>query len=161
MNLAQIKNQLNAKSILLSEEGFLSYPTVIGYDKRFRWSWMATQLNTFIVASDLGDTPLTVIEIEKHLSAAFNHAQKKYKGWPRGLQSGLGVISILISEKIDPEAVAYCKQLKSGKKWAGFTIPVVVNSGTLEASYFEKNPLWGRIYYPFFKKMIQDLLQTV
>jgi hypothetical protein len=54
-------------------------------------------------------------------------------------------------------AIRYCRELKSGKKWAGFSIPVTINSSTNQVYFFEKNPIWGRIYYPYFKKMINEL----
>jgi hypothetical protein len=157
MNIESIKKNLNSKSIYYSEEKILGKPSVIGYEKKFKWIWFATQLNTFIVVSDFGEETITEDLIEKHLSEAFGFAQKKYTGWPRGLQSGIGVISILISKNIGDDAKDYCKKLKSGKKWAGFTIPVVINSLTNEIDYFEKNPIWGRIYYPHFKKLILEI----
>ncbi|GAA3511081.1 hypothetical protein GCM10022393_26010 [Aquimarina addita] len=157
MNIETIKAKLTNNSIFHSEAEIMGKHAVIGYEKKFKWSWMATQLNTFIVVTDFGDEEITTGIIEQHLTASFAYASKHYNGWPRGLQSGLGVISILISSKIDASSKEYCLQLKSGKKWAGFTIPVVYNSETNELFSFQKNPLWGRIYYPHFKKLIHNL----
>ncbi len=157
MNLESIKTKLQTTFIYHSETDILDFKSVIGYDKQFRWSWFATQLNTFIVATDFGDQEIDVNLIENHLSASFKFSKKNYTGWPRGLQSGVGVVSILISTNISEQAKEYCLKLKSGKKWAGFTIPVVHNSTTQETFYFEKNPMWGRIYYPHFKKLIHNL----
>jgi len=157
MNLELIKSKLQSKSIYHSQEKILDKQSVIGYEKKFKWSWMATQLNTFIIASDFENEEINKTLIESHLKEAFNYAQKNYKGWPRGFQSGLGVISILISNKIDEESKEYCLKLKSGKKWAGFAIPVVIDSGAKKVYSFEKNPMWGRIYYPHFKEIINDL----
>jgi hypothetical protein len=159
MTLQIIKERLNVKSIFFSEEKINGRPTVIGYDKQFRWRWMATQLNTFIMASDFGDEIISKQEIENFFTESFKYAKIHYSGWPRGLQSGLGVIAILVSENIDEEAKRYCKELKSGKKWAGFSIPVTINSSTNEVYFFDKNPVWGRIYYPYFRKMITDLTE--
>lgn len=114
-------------------------------------------MNTFIVVSDFGDEPVNVNLIEKHLYESFNFAKKNYNGWSKSLQSALGVISILISTNIDEDAKEYCRKLKSGKKWAGFSIPVTINASTNEINSFEKNPMWGRIYYPHFKKMITEI----
>jgi len=157
MNLNSIKEKLNSKSIFLKEETILGKPSVIGYEKKFKWTWFATQLNTFIIASDFADEYITVDLIEKHLSEAFTMAINNYTGWPRGLQSGVGVISILISSNITPDAIEYCRRLKSGKKWAGFAIPITINSATKEVNYFEQNPIWGRIYYPYFKQIILEV----
>lgn len=157
MVLQNIKERLNSKSIFISEDRISNRPTVIGYDKKFKWRWMATQLNTFIIASDFGDAMITEQTIEKFLTESFKYAKTNYRGWPRGFQSGLGVIAILVSENIDEGAIRYCKELRSGKKWAGFSIPVTINSSTNQVYSFEKNPIWGRIYYPYFNKMINEL----
>ncbi|WP_298516570.1 hypothetical protein [uncultured Kordia sp.] len=157
MSLTSIKKRLLSKNILLAEDTILRQQTVIGYDKQFRWSWMVTQLNTFYVASDLKDATITVETIESHLKEAFNYGKKNYKGWPRGLQSAIGVVNILIAENITEQAKTYCKKLKSGKKWAGFAIPVVIDAKTKEVFFFDKKPMWGRIYFPYFKRMIEEL----
>ena len=157
MNIESIKEELNKNSIFHSEDKMLDKPTVIGYEKQFRWSWMATQLNTFIVSTDFGNEEINISLIESHLTESFKYAKQNYKGWPRGLESGLGVICVLISNKVDEESKEYCRKLKSGKKWSGFSIPVVYNSETNEIFHFEKNPMWGRIYYPHFKELIIEI----
>ena len=63
----------------------------------------------------------------------------------------------MISNNISDKAKDYCQKLKSGKKWAGFSIPVVQDSKSKETFQFEKIPMWGRIYYPHFKKLINSL----
>lgn len=159
MTMKEIKKRLESQSILFSEDQIGGRPTVIGYDKRFKWRWFATQLNTFLVAIDFGEDLITVATIEAALSDSFEYAKQNYNGWPRGLQSGLGVISILISSRIDECAIDYCRELKSGKKWAGFTVPVAIDSSTGQVHYFDRNPLWGRIYYPYFKDLITKATQ--
>lgn len=159
MYLEKAKASFTKENIFHSEEPFLEMDSVIGYEKRFRWRWMATQLNTFIVVTDYKDKKVGVEEIEYHINNSFNYAKKHYTGWPRGLQSGLGVISILISNEVTPEAKEYCQALRSGKKWAGFTIPVVVNSSKNEVYKFLSSPMWGAIYYPNFKKLIKQTIE--
>ena len=132
--------------------------TVIGYDKQFRWSWFATQLNTFVFATDFGDGTITEQTIETFLAEAFDYAKKHYTGWPRGFQSALGVIAILMSKSVDDNAARYCRELKAAKKWAGFSVPVAVNTRSNQTFSFDRNPLWGRIYYPYFKKMIEEIV---
>ena len=157
MNTTSIKNKLQTSSIFHSEGNILNHDSVIGYEKKFKWAWMATQLNTFIVVTDFGDEEIDVALIEKHLTESFNFSKQNYKGWPRGFQSAVGVVSVLISNNITDEAKEYCQKLKSGKKWAGFSIPVVYNSETQETFQFKKNPMWGRIYYPHFRRLIHNL----
>ncbi|MCF7885811.1 MAG: hypothetical protein K9M80_04880 [Candidatus Marinimicrobia bacterium] len=155
--LKSIKDKLSAKNIYLSEETINNKPTIIGYEKRFKLKWMATQLNTFIVAADFGDNNVTEQTIEDFFARAFKYAKKNYRGWPRGLQSGLAVIGILISKNIDQSAISYCQKLKAGKKYSGFAIPVTIDPSTNQVYYFNKKPIWGKIYYPHFEKMINDL----
>jgi len=158
MSIQKIKERLQSKSIFHSEGMINNCPTVIGYEKEFRWKWMATQLNTFVVASDLSDTVVTEETIEEFLTSAFKYAQKNYTGWPRGFQSGLGVITILLSKKISEGSIAYCRESKSGKKWAGFSVPVIVDTATYKVYSFKRNPMWGRIYYPYFREIVNELI---
>lgn len=157
MTLSGIKNQLTASKIFFSEDSIGGNPTVIGYDKQFRWSWMATQLNTFIVVSDFGDEAVTSSSMESFVAEAFAYAQKNHKGWPKGLQSGIGVVAIVSSTNLQDDAISYCRDLRCGKKWAGVTIPVVIDSGSGVVHAFEKKPMWGRIYYSYFEKLIAGL----
>ena len=158
MDLNYIQSQLQSLNIYHSNSEIASHPSVIGYDKQFRWGWMATQLNTFIFATDLGDTPIVESTIQAYEGAAFQFASQNYKGWPRGFQSGLGVIAILISENVSREAAGYCQAAASGKKWAGFSVPVVVDTSQQHIHHFAKTPMWGAIYYPYFNSLIAKLL---
>jgi len=159
MILQEIRKRLESQSILFSEDQVHGRPTVTGYDKRFRWRWFATQLNTFIVAMDFGTNSVTVATIEAAVTDSFAYAKQNYNGWPLGLQSGLGVITILVSSRIDERAIEYCRQLKSGKKRAAFAVPVVIDSSTGQVHSFNENPIWGRIYYPYFKDLIAKATQ--
>jgi len=158
MTIESIKEHFDRISIFHSSTAILDKPTTIGYTKEFRWRWVATQLNTFIVATNFDDEKITSSLIERHLTESFNYAEENYSGWPRGLQSGLGVISILISKNVDEDAKEYCRKLKSGKKWAGFSIPVIYNPETKEKFQFEKRPVWGAIYFPHFRNLINSLI---
>jgi hypothetical protein len=159
MTLQEIKKRLESQSIFFSEDAINNWPAVIGYDKRFKWRWLATQMNTFLVAVDCGSNLVDVTTIEAVLAESFEYASRNYNGWPRGMQSGIGVITILISSKIEESAIEYCHKLKSGKKWAGFTVPVVLNSSTNQVYFFKRNPVWGRVYYPHFKSLIEMATQ--
>ena len=157
MNLPAIRAHLRATGTYHAEEPVLERPTVIGYDKRFRWRWLATQLNTFTVATDFGDAPVDVELLRRHAAGAFALAQRDYRGWPRGLQSGLAVIQVLLSTRLTPEAIDYCRRLSADRKFAGFVIPVVADPVTGDVHYFERAPLWGRIYFPYFRQAVEAL----
>lgn len=159
MNIHDIKTRLQTMSIFLADETIAQRPAVVGYDKRFRWRWFATQMNTFVFAIDCGDELITAAIIEGVLADCHEYATKNSQGWPRGFQSGLAAIAILCSSSIDESARTYCRNLKTGIKWAGFSVPIVVDSSTKEVHQFEKNPAWGRIYYPFFKRLAKQLVQ--
>ena len=157
MKLATIKEKMNALAFFHSEESIQNKPTAIAYEKKFKWIWFATQLNTFIVAIDYGEESVSVSTIEAALTESFQYARRNYRGWPRGFQSGVGVITILLSSNIDEQAATYCREMKAGKKWAGFAIPVTVDTTSGEVHAFRKYPMWGRIYFPHFKRCIEAL----
>ena len=152
---------MSAEEILKTEGIFLKNETIggincsIGYIKKFRWSWFATQLNTFVF---IGETSSTVDRalIEKFSDDCYKYAIGNNRGWPRGLQSGVGSIAILKGNTIDPSAVEYCRKLIK-KHWSAFEIPVVHDKQTKQTTRYTSNPIWGRIYFPYFSKLIDNL----
>ena len=68
MNLESVKKNLTKSGIFHSETKILDKQSVVGYEKKFKWTWFATQLNTFIIATDLGNEEVTTQMIEKHLT---------------------------------------------------------------------------------------------
>ena len=145
--------------MLHSEHELEGRPTFIGYEKKFRWLWFGTQLNTFVVAIDFGSDEVTLATVEGAMTEASAYSRLHNKGWPRGLQSGTAVIAVLLSSNLDSQAIQYCCKLKSAKKWAAFAIPVLVDSSTGDVHSFEKSPIWGCIYSPYFNRMIADMLR--
>ena len=156
MRLDIIRSRLVSSDIFYADNPLATHPSIAGYDKQFRWSWIATQLNCFFIATQV-EAPLSVEKMEALLQEAFRFSEKHYSGWPRGLQSGVGVVLIVISSAPNAEVQDYCLKLKSGRKWAGFTVPVVIDKETSEVYKFDHKPLWGRIYYPYFENMIKTL----
>ena len=158
MSLIAIKQHLLDRDIFHSEASIGGYPCVVGYEKQFRWSWVATQLNCFVVAVDCGDTAITPETFETLFPESYAYAKTHYNGWPRGLQSGVGVMLVLVGSNVTEEAQDYCVQLKAGKKWAGFSIPLAKSTADGESYCFAKKPAWGRIYYGYFEKLAHTLL---
>ena len=60
MSLLPIKGYLESRNIFHSESAIGGYPAVVGYEKQFRWTWFATQLNYFIFVVDCGDRTIDV-----------------------------------------------------------------------------------------------------
>jgi hypothetical protein len=58
---------------------------------------------------------------------------------------------------MDKKAISYCRNLRIQPKWGSFFVPVLVNSNSNEVFRFRKSPMWGRIYYPHFRKLIDQI----
>ena len=124
----------------------------VGYIKKFKWRWMATQLNTFIIVAE---TEMTIDKkvIEDFSAASFDYALKNNQGWPRGLQSGIGSIAILKGNSISADAIKYCEK-PSKKHFSAFEIPVLYDTTKKEVIKYRKKPIWGTIYFSFFTETI-------
>lgn len=144
------------EGIFFDEDTINNIRCSIGYIKKFKWSWMATQLNLMVMVGETNE-PVTAKLISDFSLACFHYAAKHHKGWPRGLQSGVGSFAILKGSNVTPEAAAFAKVL-SRKHWSGFEIPVICDVQKREYIRFQAYPLWGRIYFPFFAKTIDGLV---
>ena len=158
MALASIKEHLVELNIFHSDTTIGGYPSAVGYEKQFRWSWVATQLNCFVIGIDMGDRPITADSFETLFPESYAYAKTHYKGWPRGFQSGLGVMLVLVGSDVTQEAQDYCIHLEAGKKWAGFSIPLAKSTSDSESYCFAKKPVWGRIYYGYFEELAHKVL---
>ena len=66
---------------------------------------------------------------------------------------------LLDGTDVTQQAREYCIQLKTGKKWAGFSIPLAKSTSDGERYCFAQKPVWGRIYFNYFEKLAQDILR--
>ena len=146
---------LKNENIYFGQDNINGIACSIGYIKKFKWSWFATQLNTFVI---IGKTNEKVDRqmIEEFSKSCFDYALKNHKGWPRGLQAGVGSIAILQGSIIENEANDFCEKLKK-KHWSAFEIPVLYNIIEKKTTRFIKTPIWGTIYFPFFTKTIDSI----
>ena len=150
-----LKNQ----NIFFAEESISGIPCTIGYTKEFRWSWMATQLNTFIFFGE-SETPIDQQVIDQFSVQCFDYATRNSKGWPRGLQSGVGSIAILQGNQVQADAVTYCeKNLR--KHWAASEIAVVYDKVQKKATRFKSTPIWGALYFSYFAETIDKFIAEI
>lgn len=131
-------------------------PSSVAYFKEFRWSWMATQLNTFVI---VGETEQRIDRqtIDVFSALAFQFALNNSKGWPRGFQAGVGSVAILKGSDIDPAAIGFVSN-PSRKHWSAFEIPVIYDTFQRRGYRYTSKPLWGAIYFPYFTKLIDGVV---
>ena len=147
---------LRSQNMETSEAVIGGVPCTIGYIKEFRWSWLATQLNCFIIVGET-DTMIDKKCIENFSANCLKYALDNHKGWMRGIQSGVGSIAILKGNNVDDHAIKFC-QHPSKTHFAAFEIPIIYNTSTKQTYKYISKPLWGRIYFPYFTKTIDAII---
>jgi len=149
---------MSSEEVLKKDNLFIENTTIngiecsVGYEKQFRWSWLATQLNTFVFIGSTNQ-PINKDLIERFSNGCYEYSIKNNKGWPRGLQSGVGSIAILKGNTIDQDAYAFCEK-PSKKHWSAFEIPVIYDNTNNKEIKYLKRPVWGTIYFPYFTELI-------
>jgi hypothetical protein len=146
---------LKNENLFFGEETIGGIECSIGYLKEFKWSFFATQLNTFLIIGNANGV-ISKQVIEDFSSNCFEYALKNHKGWPRGLQAGVGSIAILQGNALDKEAIEFCQTL-SKKHWSAFEIPVLYKTDEKKLIRFTSTPIWGAIYFPYFVKLIDKI----
>ncbi len=152
---------MTAEEVLIKTGLFTENVTIngvecaVGYDKQFKWSWMGTQLNTFIFIGS-ANQPINKAQIESFSASCYRYAIDNNKGWPRGLQSGVGSVAILKGSTVDQAAKDFCEKLTK-KHWSAFEIPVIYDEGNNQFIQYLKRPIWGTIYFPYFTELIAKI----
>ena len=120
----------------------------IAINKKFKLSWLATQMNIFVIAGFTNRISKDIIEIFSKDS--LKYAIKNNQGLPRGLQSGVVSFSVLASQSIDDIAKQWIKK-RPEKHFASFEFPVLFDLTNNQVIYYDKTPIWGAVYYKFFR----------
>lgn len=124
----------------------------VGTIKKFKWSWFATQLNTFVF---IGETDQIIDKtlIENFSRNCFEYAVKHNTGWPRGFQSGIASIAILKGSSIDNSAIEFCSRF-SKKHWSAFEMPLLYDTTQNKIIKNQSGKIWGAIYVPYLNNII-------
>lgn len=101
---------------------------------------LAVQMHSyfFFAANDLAG----YAQMQVYAEACMALARKNYEGLPRGMQSGLAVYPVMLQHPLQPDALAYVKQIPD-KHWAAFELPVLFDPMTGQLEYLDKTPVWG------------------
>lgn len=131
----------------------------IGYEKKFRWRWFASQLNTFVFVAETNEL-ITAQAIQALSQMCFNFAEGNNKGWPKGLQSAIASILIVKGSNIDPSAKVYCETTLH-KHWAAFELTALLDTSTRQSFYHKSKVLWGAAFFPYLRKKIEIALSNL
>lgn len=123
------------------------------YEEQFKAKWIATKLKIYSFVSHLPN--ITEDDIMNYSNQCLSHALKNYKGLPRGIQNGVVSFNVLVSEHASPEAIAYA-QKRPKKHFSAMEMPVIYDLSTNKIYYYEKTPMWGAIYYSYFREYIES-----
>ncbi|GAA4676801.1 hypothetical protein [Nocardioides nanhaiensis] len=126
--------------------------TVPGYDvlvarrSDFRLSWGLTRLHTFTIAAVRAHVTVGLIQdfTERCQTFATDHKG----GLPRGLQTGVAVLPVLVGARVDRQAVEWASS-QQRVKFACLARPVVVDAASGEAHAFRGTAMLGVIYSRF------------
>ena len=150
---------LKEEGIYLGQDTLGEIPCTIGYIKKFKWSWFATQLNTFIIIGNTNE-PIDKTVIENFSKMCFEYSLQNNKGWPRGFQSVVGSICILQGNTIDKDAKEFCENL-SLKHWSAFEIPMLYDLAKRQGIRYNKNPIWGVLFFEYFTERIDRIISKL
>lgn len=154
-----LKELYKKESISIRDAEISEISCEIGYIKKFKWRWMATQMNLFIFIGN-SNKKIDARLLEEFSNGCLKYSMEHARGWPRGIQSGIISIAILKGESVDEEGIAFCEQTPK-IKWAALEIPVIYNQKEKKTIKFKSTPLWGLIYFPFINKTIEKVTKQL
>ncbi|MFI5753849.1 levansucrase [Streptomyces sp. NPDC051569] len=141
--LASVEGQLSADGCAPRWEDWAGVPVLIGRRADFRWRWMGTNLHLFTIAASVPE--VTVPGIQAFTTQTLAYARKNKGGLPVGLQTGVAVFPVLVSERVDPAAIAWAEE-KQRNQFACFARPVVVDATRRHVGLYGGKPTLGRAY---------------
>ncbi len=123
---------------------------LIGYRSDFRLRWMATKLHLFVAV--LPVAAVTPDYLRAFAEDVLGHA-KATKGGARGLQSGVGAVAALVSDRVEDAAIGYA-QRELVRGFAAFAWPAVVDLGRGQVFSQTGRPKIGAVYNGWMREQI-------
>jgi transcriptional regulator with XRE-family HTH domain len=152
-----VHEKLRQDKFVLTNDNIDGLNVVVATKQEFQLLWFGTQMNIFVIMGGLDNISRDVIEnFSKH---AIDYAIKNNQGLPLGFLSCVTSFALLVSSSIDEDA----KQFVQGsykKHFAAFEMPVLFNVKSKELFYYKDTPLWGSIYYKFFRDFIEKFFRN-
>ncbi|RVU22397.1 levansucrase [Streptomyces antnestii] len=141
--LTSLESRLVADGCATRWDDWFGVPVLVGRRADFRMRWMATNLHLFTVAAAVPET--TVQSVDTFTSQVLTYAKNNKGGLPVGAQTGVAAFPVLVSERVDPAAVAWAEQ-QQRNRFACFARPVVVDSAQRYVGLYRGKPAIGRVY---------------
>lgn len=121
------------------------------YNDIFKWEWLATKLKMFSFISY--KSSVSEEDIKDYADVCYEYARKNYKGLPRGLQNVFTSFAVVASNNISKEAIEYVQKSPT-KHFAAFEMPILYDLSTDTLYFYRETPIWGAIYYKYFREYI-------
>jgi hypothetical protein len=109
-----------------SRDLLLGSEVLVARTSQFRWRWMATKLHTFLVAAVFPSDAATPDQLDGFLRAATEYAKAHKTGLPVGLQTGVAVIVVAVTENASPAAHGWAAA-PHGRQFGVVPFPVLAD----------------------------------
>ncbi|HEY9439180.1 MAG TPA: levansucrase [Streptomyces sp.] len=141
--VSSVERQLADDGCAPRWEYWAGTPVLIGRRADFRLRWMATKLHLFTVVAAVPQ--ITPALIATHTTNVLMYARNNKGGLPVGLQTGIAAFPVLVSDRVDPAAMAWAEE-RQRNEFACMARPVVVDATQQYVGYYRGKPVLGRGY---------------
>ncbi|MEG3632406.1 hypothetical protein [Micromonospora palythoicola] len=149
-----VRHRMIADGCAVTNETIGSLPVVVGYRARVR---LLTRIHVFAVAAKAEWVDET--SLRDFIDDVVNLGLGRKGQW-RGLQSGVIVLPILVTESVDPAAAALTQKAYrlNLNGFAAMAQPAVVNVKAGKVWTFRGTRLWGYAFNSLVKQLYQAYL---
>lgn len=136
----------------------LALPSNIGHKRIMHWPSLASQ--HVFVAVGLAEHSRGA-EFESYASAVLDYACKNKPGLPRGLQTGVVGIGVLVVPAIDDQSRQAVAERMTPKRWAGLSAAAIVDASTGTIHSYQGRRVIGGAYAKLIRSAIADMSSGV
>ena len=150
---------LDSRRAELERLGFKIIPSsngVIGARGKFYWDCGFTKLNVVVFVRQVELLDEATFE---SLKDEINEISKGVSTTvlPRGFQSGQAVVGVFIADQFDEALKHRLASSRSRGSFAKTFFPILIDAKSESASYYQKTPLVGGVYYGKFRWLAERL----
>lgn len=132
---------------------------LVARTSEFRLRWFATTLHTFLIASIFPPGSAAPERLDAFLVAASQYARSNKGGLPLGMQTGVAVLVVAVTEHAQQGAHQWASA-PHGRQFATLPFPVMVDAANQQVTRPERM-LLGGVYSKYLKSLVDHHVTAV
>jgi hypothetical protein len=149
-----VRQRLEQDGFVFSSERVAERDALVGRRAWLHWTTL-TRVHVFVFVVAVLETDAT--DAEQLTAAARAYAVQHKGGLPRGVQTGVASIPVIVVQRDAGDALEWARGTQR-RHWASLDLPVVIEQSSGGAAFRDRRDFWGIAYMSQLRRLAKSIV---